>query len=88
MSQAPRSGNWSMATSCCIRTDIDRTINQPIVVQGVPYYAYWMSLHPGQVNFANCDGSVRTVNQTVNKLVLNKLMTRAGGEAISTDELR
>ena len=81
-------GNWSMATSCCVRTNIDRTLNQPIVIQGVNYYTYWMSKHPGQVNFVNCDGSVRPVNQTINKLVLNKLMSRAGGETISADETR
>ncbi len=81
-------GNWSMATSCCVRTNFDRTINQPIVVQGVPYNTYWMSKHPSQVNFANCDGSVRTINQTINKLVLNKYMTRNGGESISADEMK
>jgi len=81
-------GNWSMATSCCVRTNIDRTLNQPIVIQGVNSYTYWMSKHPGQVNFVNCDGSVRPVNQTINKLVLNKLMSRAGGETISADETR
>ncbi|MGZ3413415.1 MAG: DUF1559 family PulG-like putative transporter [Isosphaeraceae bacterium] len=81
-------GNWSMATSCCVRTNIDRTLNQPIVFQGVNSYTYWMSKHPGQVNFLNCDGSVRPVNQTINKLVLNKLMSRAGGETISADETR
>jgi prepilin-type N-terminal cleavage/methylation domain-containing protein len=83
-----RSGNWSMATSCCVRTNSDRTINQPIVVQGVNYYTYWMSMHPGQVNFVNCDGSVRPVNQTINKVVLNKLVTRNGGETVSADETR
>jgi len=47
-----------------------------------------MSKHPGQVNFVNCDGSIRTVNQTINKLVLNKLMTRNGGESVSAEETR
>ncbi len=28
-------GNWSMATSCCVRTNIDRTLNKPIVVGNV-----------------------------------------------------
>lgn len=86
-------GTWSIATSCCVRTNTDRTINQPIVIQGAngqmtSYYTYWMSKHPNQVNFVNCDGSVRPVNQTINKLVLNKLATRNGGEAISADETR
>ncbi len=82
------SGNWSMATSCCVRTNLDRTLNRPIVINGVNYYTYWMSKHPGQANFVNCDGSIRLVNQTINKLVLTKLMTRSGGEAISADETR
>ena len=47
-----------------------------------------MSKHPGHVNFVNCDGSVRPVNQTISKLVLNKLMSRAGGETISAEETR
>ena len=81
-------GNWSQATSCCVRTNIDRTINKPIIVGNVNYYTYWMSKHPGQVNFVNCDGSIRSVSQTINKLVLNKLTTRNGGETISADETR
>ena len=81
-------GTWASATSCCVRTNIDRTINQPINIQGTNYYVYWMSKHPSQVNFVNCDGSVRPVNQTINKLVLNKLVTRNGGESISADETR
>jgi prepilin-type N-terminal cleavage/methylation domain-containing protein len=82
------SGNWSMATSSVIRTNIDRTINKPIVANGINYYTYWMSKHPGLVNFVNCDGSIRSVNNQINKLVLIKLMTRNGGETISADETR
>jgi hypothetical protein len=81
-------GNWPQATNCCIRTNTDRTINKPIVIQGVNYYTYWISKHPGQVEFVNCDGSIRSVSQTINKLVLNKLATRNGGETISADETR
>jgi len=81
-------GNWSMATSCCVRTNTDRTLNQPIVIQGVNYYTYWMSKHPSQVNFVNCDGSIRAVTQSINKLVLNKLATRNGGDVVSADETR
>ncbi|WP_250847020.1 DUF1559 domain-containing protein [Aquisphaera insulae] len=81
-------GNWSQATSCCVRTNIDRTINKPIVVGGQNYYTYWISKHPSQVNFVNCDGSVRLVNQTINKVVLNKIMTRNGGETVSAEETR
>src|SRR6476620_11970752 len=55
------SGVWSKADSCCVRTNTDRTINQPITSGGQRFYTYWMSKHPGQVNFVNCDGSIRSV---------------------------
>ena len=81
-------GTWPDATSCCVRTNVDRTINKPIVIGGQNYYTYWMSKHPNMVNFAKCDGSVSTVTNQINKLVLIKLMTRSGGEAMSNDEIR
>jgi prepilin-type N-terminal cleavage/methylation domain-containing protein/prepilin-type processing-associated H-X9-DG protein len=85
-------GVWSQATSCCVRTNLDRTINQPIpiTVNSVTtnYWTYWASKHPGQVNFAYCDGTVRPVTAQINKVTLNKLMTRAGGETISSDEIK
>ena len=81
-------GTWPDATSCCVRTNIDRTVNKPITVGGVNYYTYWMSKHPGMVNFARCDGSVGSITNQINKLVLIKLMTRDGGESISSDEMR
>jgi prepilin-type N-terminal cleavage/methylation domain-containing protein/prepilin-type processing-associated H-X9-DG protein len=81
-------GVWALATSCCVRTNIDRTINKPILYNGLNYYTYWMSKHPSMVNFGFCDGSVRPVTQQINKLVLNKIMTRAGGETVSADEIK
>ena len=81
-------GVWAPATSCCVRTNVDRTINRPIVSGGVNYYTYWSSKHPGLVNFVNCDGSIRTINAQINKGVLMKLMTRNGGEVISADETK
>jgi prepilin-type N-terminal cleavage/methylation domain-containing protein/prepilin-type processing-associated H-X9-DG protein len=81
-------GTWPDATSCCVRTNIDRTINKPIAIGGKNYYTYWMSKHPGVVNFAKCDGSVSSVTSQINKLVLRKLRTRNGGEALSSDEIR
>ena len=57
-------GVWSQATSCCVRTNIDRTINQPIAhrqQRDHNYWTYWASKHPSQVNFAFCDGTVRPV---------------------------
>ncbi|MBX6314887.1 MAG: DUF1559 domain-containing protein [Isosphaeraceae bacterium] len=79
-------GNWPDAPSCCVRTDIDRTINRPI--PGSSIITYWASKHSGIVNFCKCDGSVSSVTAQIKKLVLNKLMTRNGGEAISADEMR
>ena len=81
-------GVWSQATSSVIRTNVDRTINQPINSGGNIYWTYWASKHPGQVNFAYCDGTVRPVTSGINKVVLNKLMTRNGGEAVSSDEVK
>ncbi len=81
-------GVWSQSTSCCVRTNVDRTINKPITLNGQNYWTYWASKHPGMVNFAYCDGTVRTVTSQINKLTLNKLMTRAGGETISADEIK
>lgn len=82
------SGDWAEATNCCVRTDMNRTINKPIVVGGVVYKTYWMSMHPNLVNFLKCDGSVAPVTNQINKTVLIKMMTRNGGEAISSDEMK
>jgi prepilin-type N-terminal cleavage/methylation domain-containing protein len=77
-------GTWWDAQTCCVRSNIDRTLNKPIGSSN----SYWMSQHPGVVNFLNCDGSNRTVSATINKIVLNKMMTRAGEEALSAEEMR
>jgi prepilin-type N-terminal cleavage/methylation domain-containing protein len=81
-------GVWPDATGSSIRTAIDRDINKPYSDGTTMYYNYWMSKHPNLVNFAKCDGSVTQVTSLINKLVLIKLMTRAGGEAIASDEMR
>jgi prepilin-type N-terminal cleavage/methylation domain-containing protein/prepilin-type processing-associated H-X9-DG protein len=81
-------GVWSQATSSTIRTNLDRTINKPIVMNNIPYWVYWASKHPSQVNFAYCDGSVRPISAQINKVTLNSLMTRSGGETISTDQIK
>ncbi len=81
-------GTWSEANSCCVRTTVDRQLNKPIRVNGVNYYTYWMSKHPGIVNFLKCDGSVSSVTNQIDKNVLVKMMTRNGGEALSADEIK
>ncbi len=81
-------GVWAFGTSSCIRTNIDRTINKPILYNNLNYYTYWMSKHPNMVNFGFCDGSVRPVTQLINKVVLNCIMTRSGGETVSADQIK
>ena len=78
-------GSWADATSCCMRTDGSRTINKLIPVVGNLTNYYWASKHNGVINFAACDGSVRTISIGIGKPVLQKLMTRNGGETISSD---
>jgi len=79
-------GTWPDATSSVVRTTMERRINRPL--PGTNLFTYWSSKHNQQVNFANCDGSVRTVNATIKPLVLIKLMTRDGGESLSSEEIR
>jgi prepilin-type N-terminal cleavage/methylation domain-containing protein/prepilin-type processing-associated H-X9-DG protein len=43
------------------------------------------SLHPGGVNFAFADGSVKFIKQSINTQTLMALGTRAGGEVVSAD---
>ena len=81
-------GTWAEASSCCVRTTTDRLVNKPIQIKGVNYYTYWMSKHPGCVNYLKCDGSVSTVTNQINRLVLVKMMTRAGNEALSADQIK
>ena len=84
-------GVWSQATSCCVRTNIDRTINKPIVVTGPT--ARPTTGPTGRANipagqFRLRRRHVRPVTQQINKLVLNKIMTRNGGETVSSDEIK
>src|SRR5262245_24405177 len=83
-------GNWADATSCCVRTDLDRYINRglPGTNQTPATTTYWASKHNGVVNFARCDGSVSSISAGIKRNVLVKLMTRNGGETVSTDEMK
>jgi prepilin-type N-terminal cleavage/methylation domain-containing protein/prepilin-type processing-associated H-X9-DG protein len=82
-----REGTWPEAASCCVRTAQDRSMNRPISVNGKASYIYWSSQHNGRINFARCDGSVSSIPYNLKKDILLKLMTRNGGEAVSTDDL-
>ena len=44
------------------------------------------SLHPGGVNFAMCDGSVKFIKNSVNLSAYRALGTRNGGEIVSSDQ--
>jgi prepilin-type N-terminal cleavage/methylation domain-containing protein/prepilin-type processing-associated H-X9-DG protein len=81
-------GTWPDAPSCCVRTTEDRTINRPLPGTNPPRWTYWSSKHNGVVNFARCDGSVSSLNAQIKKPILIKLMTRAGGESVSNDDLK
>lgn len=86
-------GTWPDATSCCVRTAMDRYLNKPFISvnangQKFNNYNYWMSKHPGMVNFLKCDGSVSSITNTIKRDVLVKMMTRNGGEPISADQMK
>lgn len=83
-----REGTWPEASNCCVRTTLDRTINKPIIANNKVYWTYWSSQHNGVVNFARCDGSVSSLPFTIKKPILLNIMTRNGGEAVSSDDIR
>ncbi len=66
-------------------------MSRPIPTTGVgstPAAAYWGSKHPGTINFAKCDGSVAPITLQIKPLVLMKMMSRNGGETLSSDEMK
>jgi len=70
-------------TKACIPSDwLD-----PNCLQSVKKLGQWAfrSLHPGGVNFAFADGSVKFIKQTINTQTYMALGTRAGGEVVSAD---
>ena len=81
-------GVWSQATSCCVRTNIDRTINKPILFNGHQLLDLLDEQAPqhGQLRLLRRQRPAR--DSQINKLVLNKIMTRNGGETISSDEIK
>ncbi len=88
-------GDWAESTSCCVRTDQNRTLNKPIWAPPpssqpptLGNNLYWASKHPNLVNFLKCDGSVSSITNSVNRITLNSLMSRNGGETISADAIK
>jgi prepilin-type N-terminal cleavage/methylation domain-containing protein len=81
-------GVWPEATSCCVRTTTNRRFDLPIPGSNPPSYSFWGSKHPGIANFAKCDGSVQTISKTIRREVLVRVMTRDGGETVSSNEFK
>jgi len=61
-------------------------IGAPHCYRNQTYNYGFKSKHPGGVNMAMADGSVRFIKQTINFRVFNALGSRAGGEVISADQ--
>ena len=81
-------GTWPDATSCCVRTTSTGRSTEPITINGPTYYTYWASKHPASSTSPSATAASRRSRTRINKLVLIKLMTRTGGEAISSDEMK
>jgi prepilin-type N-terminal cleavage/methylation domain-containing protein/prepilin-type processing-associated H-X9-DG protein len=78
-------GNWSEATSCCVRTSPDRQLS--LKANGVFVIPrYWNSMHPGGVHFLLGDGSVRSLSTSVDTNVFIRLMTRSGNDPVEDSE--
>lgn len=56
--------------------------NSTRYIKGTSYAYGFRSDHPGGVNFAMVDGSIRFVEETISHETLDALATRAGGEII------
>jgi prepilin-type N-terminal cleavage/methylation domain-containing protein/prepilin-type processing-associated H-X9-DG protein len=76
---------WSESNSSVATTSIP--INQKVNLnRALPQYCYgFRSQHPGGMNVAFADGSVRYLKETISPLVYRAISTRAGGEVISSD---
>jgi prepilin-type N-terminal cleavage/methylation domain-containing protein/prepilin-type processing-associated H-X9-DG protein len=59
--------------------------NSPITIQGVCYGDYASSAHANVMNVAMCDGSVRTVSQSVSQATWWYALTPAGGDILGSD---
>ena len=61
-------------------------INGPGTIPGERFYGRtgddFSSYHPGGRHFLRADGSVQMVSENIDQLILDAMVTRAGGEAI------
>ncbi len=63
--------------------DFDRCAAQYDVGLDLPCKRSWGGLHPGGIQFALCDGSVRFLASTIDPALFSSLCTIAGGETAS-----
>ena len=76
---------WTESNSSVASTSIpmNQTANKD---RTNPGYCYgFRSQHPGGMNAAFCDGSVRFLKNTINQLVYRYISTRAGAEVVASD---
>jgi prepilin-type N-terminal cleavage/methylation domain-containing protein/prepilin-type processing-associated H-X9-DG protein len=59
--------------------------NSERLINGTDEWITFRSDHPGGVQFAMVDGSVRFINDSLDMAVLNALATRAGGEPLTSE---
>jgi hypothetical protein len=73
--------NFPVATTH-VPLNLMETMDDTTIAQPAIRTAGFKSMHPGGVNFAVADGSVHFMNETTDYLLVNRLGTRAGGEAV------
>ena len=84
----PNTCNWnawseSNSSVATVSIPLNQKVNRN---RALPQYCYgFRSQHPGGMNVAMTDGSVRYLKETVSVPVYRALSTRAGGEVISSD---
>ena len=66
-----------------LQGDFDRCAAQYDVGMDLPCKRAWGGLHPGGIQFALCDGSVRWIAAGIDPVLFSNLCTIAGGEVVS-----
>lgn len=77
--------SWAHSAACCASAAIPLNRTNPRSTTSVPWDERWgfSSLHPGGVQFALGDGSVRFLSETIELGVLRGLASIDGGELVS-----
>jgi prepilin-type N-terminal cleavage/methylation domain-containing protein len=78
--------NWAHAfdavATCALDPNVRRADGSAYDPEDVPNTLGFGSSHPGGLQFALADGSVRFLNKDIPRLIYRALATRAGGEAL------